>query len=343
MHNNHHSSSVILALNHPHGHLTQLQRFRNNFIAGGIALSTAFAFTHPIDTLKTRLQAATGTAVASSHQTAIFSRDMFKILAKGFFTSVVGAGPQGGLRLATYEFTKSHILRHPHSHIGSSSSISYIPQHNNKTTFFGIPTTSSPMLASALSAITGDTVSSIIKVPREVITARLQTDYVSSTSVDSVKKGSFNVVVQQIWKEEGIAGFFRGFMSTTARDWPFMVILFTTYESFKQNHRHIRFPFDDDEDEDDIPITTLKSTIFGGISGGLAGYLTTPFDVVKTKIMTYKKSSANERISMYNVARDVYRARSVQLVSGGSGVVNSIRPCDVFFTGSGARGFWWFW
>ncbi|KAJ3092029.1 hypothetical protein HK102_011377 [Quaeritorhiza haematococci] len=139
----------------PHRHLSTLERYRNNFCAGGIALSTAFAVMHPLDTLKTRMQAAAGSTSStvgaqSNALRSILSWQALRSLSTGFFTSVLGAGPQGGLRLATYEFTKSHLLHTPSA---SKSHVStYIPT-------FG------PIAASTISAICGDVASSIVKVP----------------------------------------------------------------------------------------------------------------------------------------------------------------------------------
>ncbi len=125
----------------------------DHFISGGVALSTAFAVMHPLDTFKTRVQAGS----SSSLWNLLASKESLSILRKGFFTSVLGAGPQGGLRLATYELAKSHILVSSHS--SSKSSFAYFQTTNT-------------MVASALCAIMGDFVSSIVKVPREVVTAR---------------------------------------------------------------------------------------------------------------------------------------------------------------------------
>lgn len=113
-------------------------------------MATAFAVMHPLDTFKTRLQAGSSSNPLTL-RSMFSSRETLLILRKGFFTSVLGAGPQGGLRLATYEFAKSH-------------SLSSAPLHFYQT--------SNPIVASALCAILGDFASSIVKVPREIVTAR---------------------------------------------------------------------------------------------------------------------------------------------------------------------------
>ncbi|RKO86796.1 mitochondrial carrier domain-containing protein [Blyttiomyces helicus] len=304
----------------------------DNFFAGGIALATSFAVMHPLDTLKTRMQAAetsAGSARPGLNVRSVLNRETARALGKGFIASVMGAGPQGGLRLSTYEFAKTHLLA-PSSK-STSTSPSLLPT-------FG------PITASALSAIAGDFVSSIVKVPREVITARLQTAHYGANTGASY---AFRAII----RDEGARGLFRGFWSTTARDWPFMVILFTTYETFKQFHNQNLAPAPTsvsakvdasihEEEIDEVPIATLKSTMFGGMSGALAGFLTTPFDVVKTRIMTAKGAAGATPLSMAQIASGMVEARRRALVAGGS-APGLMRPYAVFFTGAVARSTWW--
>jgi solute carrier family 25 S-adenosylmethionine transporter 26 len=181
--------------------------------------------------------------------------------------------------------------------------------------------------ASAIAACVGDTASSIVKVPREVITARLQSGMDAEVLKNS-KEGATIQTLKLVLREQGISGLFRGFWSTTLRDWPFMIILFTTYESFKQNHHVFNrnmFTIDSrtEDDSEQEEITTLKSTIFGGVSGALAGFLTTPFDVIKTRIMTARGVLAP---SFSSTVGTIWN-------SGGS---------RAFLVGATARSFWWF-
>ena len=207
-------------------------------------------------------------------------------LFRGFAASFLLAFPQGGLRLSSYETCKSKISQK----------------------------TNNVALASALSACVGDTISSIVKVPREIVTARLQ----SGMDLKLMHKGGSPTLItfKEVVRTQGPMGLFRGFWSTTARDWPFMVILFSSYESLKSNH-HRFVPGRTKESK----IDALYSTIFGGFSGALAGFWTTPFDVVKTGIMTNRAKSV--RIS--SVVKNLYTTNGPR----------------AFFTGAAARSVWW--
>ncbi|KAI8806129.1 mitochondrial carrier domain-containing protein [Cladochytrium replicatum] len=285
------SSTAQTAPFHLHHHsLNPSQRLFTNFVAGATALSAAFAVMHPLDTWKTNRQMASTSASASKASLA----STFRLLTKGFFTSVIGSAPQGGIRLMTYEYTKSKLSS---------------PQTNATSLHLG------NLAASALSAVIGDTASSIIKVPREVITSKLQT----ASHFAHAQPATFVNVSANIWRTEGFQGFFRGFWITTLRDWPFMCILFTTYESFKLAHLRSFSPIAKNP-QDAAAIPTGPSILFGGISGGLAGWLTAPFDLVRTRVMTTG--------------------------AGVREVVLSVRegpnPIRTAFTGAGARSLWWF-
>jgi hypothetical protein len=66
--------------------------YRDSFVAGFCGLSTAFAFMHPLDTLKTRMQAAATAGKLCWNQ--VLGKDTLSTLRRGFVASVVGAGPQ---------------------------------------------------------------------------------------------------------------------------------------------------------------------------------------------------------------------------------------------------------
>eukprot|EP00475_Leptophrys_vorax_P000217 TRINITY_DN10130_c0_g1_i2.p1 TRINITY_DN10130_c0_g1~~TRINITY_DN10130_c0_g1_i2.p1 ORF type:complete len:302 (-),score=50.93 TRINITY_DN10130_c0_g1_i2:56-961(-) len=246
-----------------------------NFLAGGVALFTSFALTHPIDTIKTQMQAHGG----RFEMRDLFSRETQRALLRGFGSSIIGAFPQGAIRLSTYELCKTFLTQ----------------EHDVE----------SPFIINSLSAIAGDLSSSIVKVPREVITQRMQT----------CANGDSSHIISSIWRKEGIRGFFKGGVSTSLRDIPFMVILFSCYEEMKKRG----IPKEGE-------LTSFQSTLFGGSSGAFAGFLTTPVDVVKTRIMTHVRDTNPESRTIHYVAKEIYR-------------VNGLKG---FFIGATPRSVWWF-
>ncbi|KAF9433691.1 hypothetical protein BGZ76_009109 [Entomortierella beljakovae] len=323
---------------------SQAQRFKNHFQSGMVSLSLSYAVMHPLDTIKTRMQVPGGSGIAWK---AIFTRETVRMLGQGFLVSSIGAGLQGGARFSFYELTKSYLLP-PTSRFQTGINP---PQHP-----WWLPTLS-PIPATAISAIIGDLASSVIKVPREVVTSRLQTGYyIGAPNVPaSGINGAF--VVRSVLHEEGVRGLFRGFWSTTARDCPFMVILFTTYENFKAYHtRNMVTQLTSDPNyiassPVEVKIPPMTSTLFGGISGFLAGYFTTPMDVIRTRIMTFKKAAgtSSHEINMTNISREMYQqavAQAQKVSSQSNALVRSMRYSQhiygSFFAGAIPRSMWWF-
>ncbi|KAI8052478.1 mitochondrial carrier domain-containing protein [Syncephalis plumigaleata] len=311
-----------------HGGLTRPQQYQNNFISGGVALALAYAIMHPLDTFKTRLQATAVTATVSPPIKGLLSKETLSILSKGFLASVTGAAPQGALRLATYELAKGYLMHVPPVSERSHPVPGWMPQLSQ------VP-------ASAVAATIGDLTSSIAKVPREVITTRLQAGTATSS----------RAAIEQVLNTEGVRGLFRGFWSTTLRDVPFMMILFTTYENFKLAHQRGWRPLGGHphENGDVNGVPTLASTLFGGVSGAIAGFLTTPFDVIKTRVMTETRTnlgvaSGKQGVVGTSTASLTVReaARNIIAEARAHPRPGTLALGQVFFTGAIPRSVWWF-
>lgn len=161
-------------------------------------------------------------------------------------------------------------------------------------------------------------------------------------------------MIRQTLLEEGPRGLFKGFWAIAARDSPFMIILLVSYENFKAfHHRSVREALEKtreyrlkqkgvvagaafEELEADIP--TMRSIIYGGVSGFLAGYFTTPMDVLRTRMIAQK---ATQNLSVVDMAKHmVHRAWTAQPVAGS--VAKTINTYNAFFVGAIPRSFWWF-
>ncbi|GJQ11107.1 hypothetical protein GpartN1_g2898.t1 [Galdieria partita] len=117
----------------------------------------------------------------------------------------------------------------------------------------------------ALSAAIGDSVAGFIRVPPETIKQRLQAGLDPSTSK----------AISHIFQTQGLKGFYRGYIAQVSRDIPYAIVLFLTYENAKllfSNKRRMK---------------ARDNLIRGALAGGVASFLTTPLDVVKTRIMTH--------------------------------------------------------
>ena len=107
--------------------------------------------------------------------------------------------------------------------------------------------------------------SSLIRVPTEVIKTRRQVGTSAASSVRGIVAA------------HGVMGLFAGYWSFLLRDLPFDAIEFAGYESLKQAWGS----FADKKD-----VNGAEAAALGAIAGAFTGAVTTPLDVVKTRLMT---------------------------------------------------------
>ena len=82
-----------------------------------------------------------------------------------------------------------------------------------------------------------------------------------------------------ILKREGLQrGLFAGYGAFLLRDLNFDIIEFVSYEQMKLAYRRRVCP--------DRELKPLEGSLLGAFAGGLTGAVTTPLDVIKTRLMT---------------------------------------------------------
>ncbi|KAF9921415.1 S-adenosylmethionine transporter, partial [Modicella reniformis] len=105
-----------------------------------------------------------------------------------------------------------------------------------------------------------------VRVPTEVVKQRMQTK----------QYGTTGGAVRSILQNEGVLGFYRGYFSTVAREIPFTCIQFPLYEYMKKTYASTTHR---------PKVDPWEAAICGSIAGGIAAGITTPLDVVKTRVM----------------------------------------------------------
>ena len=308
-----------------HSNADSWPAYQCHFIGGSLALALAYALVHPLDTIKTNIQASRGkVSTLQAIRAAVFSRATARACLQGFTVSIVGAAPQGGIRFSTYEYTKCKVLKAQAAKATSASPVGGGGAEGERSTRGGEGDESSsapdlpfthPFLTTAFSAMCGDLASSIVKIPREVITQRLQTgQYASGMSA-----------FQHIVATEGYRGLYAGFPVTACRDIPFMIVMFSVYENIKLHTGGLLHEY------------WWCSALAGAASGGLAGLCTTPVDVVKTRIMT----SGLQAMKEAGMGGGVGRVRREGMWQVGRRLVQE-GGWGGLMRGAGARSVWWF-
>lgn len=120
-------------------------------------------------------------------------------------------------------------------------------------------------LAHLTAGVVGGAASSIIRVPTEVVKQRMQTGQFASAP-DAVRL---------IVSKQGLRGLYAGYGSFLLRDLPFDAIQFCIYEQLRLGYKlAARRELNDPE-----------NAIIGAFAGAITGAVTTPLDVIKTRLM----------------------------------------------------------
>jgi len=93
---------------------------------------------------------------------------------------------------------------------------------------------------------------------------------------------------------EGIAGFYKGYLTTVTREIPFALIQFPIWERMKKEIGNWQ----------GRPTAPWQGALCGSISGAFAAAVTTPLDVAKTRIMLGQSSSSGFAGTITNVYKE---------------------------------------
>ena len=109
--------------------------------------------------------------------------------------------------------------------------------------------------------------SSLIRVPTEVVKQRMQTGEFKHAAK----------AVRHIATKEGVRGLYAGYSCFLLRDLPFDAIQFCAYEQAKVAYQKL---------VGGRELNTAEIGTIGAIAGAFTGFITTPLDVLKTRLMT---------------------------------------------------------
>ncbi|KAJ9175568.1 hypothetical protein P3X46_014112 [Hevea brasiliensis] len=223
-------------------------------LAGGISCALSCALMHPVDTIKTRVQASTLTfpeIISKLPEIGV------KGLYRGSIPAILGQFSSHGLRTGIFEASKLLLIN--------------------------VAPTLPDIQVQSVSSFCSTFLGTAVRIPCEVLKQRLQA-------------GLFDNVGQAIIgtsQQDGLKGFFRGTGATLCREVPFYVAGMGLYaESKKFAQQLLR-----------RELEPWETIVVGALSGGLAAVVTTPFDVMKTRMMTARGRSLPMRIVAFSILR----------------------------------------
>ncbi|KAJ8485409.1 hypothetical protein OPV22_017894 [Ensete ventricosum] len=247
------------------------------FLWGALAGGFGEGMMHPIDTLKTRMQSQAVISGTNAQKNIlqmvrnVWVSDGLRGFYRGITPGVTGSLATGATYFGVIESTKKWLEE-------------VNPRLSGHWSHF---------LAGAI----GDTLGSFVYVPCEVVKQRMQVQGTRKSWASTITKenisqkpgermyGYYNGMFQaghSIWKQHGLKGLYVGYWSTLARDVPFAGLMVTFYEALKDFTEYGKQRF--------LPNSSLhvgssfEGLVLGGLAGGFSAYLTTPLDVIKTRL-----------------------------------------------------------
>ncbi|KAK2979909.1 hypothetical protein RJ640_020151 [Escallonia rubra] len=199
-------------------------------------------------------------------------RGVGKIIWKGLYSGLVGnlAGviPASALFIGVYEPVKQKLLK------------------------------SFPENLSALAHLTagavGGAASSIVRVPTEV-GLHLSSSQVVKQRMQTGQFASAPDAARLIVAKEGFKGLYAGYSSFLLRDLPFDAIQFCIYEQLRVGYKLAA----------KRDVNDHENAIIGAFAGAFTGAITTPLDVVKTRLMV--QGSENQYKGIFHCVGTIMR------------------------------------
>ncbi|CAI9116468.1 OLC1v1017621C3 [Oldenlandia corymbosa var. corymbosa] len=132
------------------------------------------------------------------------------------------------------------------------------------------------VLAQLIAGAVGGAASSVVRVPTEVVKQRMQMSHFASAP-DAVRC---------IVTKEGFRGLYAGYGSFLLRDLPFDALQFCIYEQLRMGYKLAA----------KRDLKDSETALIGAFAGAITGAITTPLDVIKTRLMVQGSAKQYEGI-----------------------------------------------
>ncbi|WVQ88189.1 hypothetical protein IAS59_001923 [Cryptococcus gattii] len=271
------------------GFLAEAAQSTYNFIQGGIAGGIGAYAVYPIDLVKTRLQNQRSTVVGE-----VLYRNAFDCVKKvytneggvrafyrGVLPQLVGVAPEKAIKLTVNELVRKKATDPETGRI--------------------------PLLMEIFAGGSAGGCQVVVTNPLEIIKIRLQMagEITRAEGGTAVPRGALHVI-----KQLGLIGLYKGATACFARDIPFSMIYFTSYAHLKKD------VFNEGHHGKVLSFGELLAA--AGIAGMPAAYLTTPADVVKTRLQSQARAGQTVYKGIVDGLSKIFREEGLRaLFKGG--------------------------
>ena len=257
-----------------------------SLIAGAFAGLFVDLSLYPIDTVKTRIQSKEGFLASGG----------FKNVYKGLSAVAVGSVPGGAAFFFAYDTAKRVLLDSTAAN-AAAGPMTAGSSHLTPRVF----------VCQAAAAMCGESFACCIRVPVEMVKQQMQAGhhsditsalrYITSNVPPPSANASAVPATPPPIRLAGAYHLFHGMPIMLMRELPFSVIQMSLYETLKSKVYAYK----------DHPYAALALPLCGAFSGGCAAFLTTPLDVIKTRIMLLRRHSTAGGGGMRFVLDDLMR------------------------------------
>lgn len=289
-----------------------------HMVAGALAGMTEHLAMFPMDTVKTRMQsyAHAGDGRVSLGRT-ITDLARARLLYRGVGAVALSAGPAHALYFGVLEAVKSGLSPLEDAlYASSSSSAAVVSSVGSVVTGVGTGgddgaggsawDVSYHPLSSAMAGAVATVASDAIMTPLDVVKQRMQL---------SVTDGSVAACVARVHAEHGVGAFFAGFRTTLLMNVPLLAVHNTVYDAASALLRGVDFARG--SRTADGRFSAACSAVAGGVAGAAAAAVTTPLDVVKTRLQTQGEVGARRYGGMCDALLAVAREEGARGLTRG--------------------------
>ena len=238
------------------------------WIAGAFAAFTVDLIVYPLDTLKTRLQSPNYKQLYTHGANNAPNRALFRGVYQGVGSAIVATLPSSGAFFTTYEGVKDFLSK-------------------QNTAITTTPLLPQPVIHAAASG-TAELVSCAILTPAEVIKQNAQ--MVDNSNANRPRVNA-TLETMKRFRSNPLA-LWRGYTALAGRNLPFTALQFPLFERIRAGIKQYRQ--DRGLQTNSVLEGGIITAIGAGTGGSISAVITTPVDVVKTRIMLAAAESAAE-------------------------------------------------
>ncbi|KAI9374493.1 mitochondrial carrier domain-containing protein [Aspergillus egyptiacus] len=254
-----------------HGVLESVHHFALGSLAGAFG---AF-MVYPIDLVKTRMQNQRSSRVGerlynNSIDCArkVIRNEGFLGLYSGVIPQLIGVAPEKAIKLTVNDLVRGYFTNKENGKIKYTHEI--------------------------LAGGTAGACQVIFTNPLEIVKIRLQVQGEIAKSVEGAPRRSALWIVKNL----GLVGLYKGASACLLRDVPFSAIYFPTYS-------HLKSDFFGESRTHKLGVIQLLTA--GAIAGMPAAYLTTPCDVIKTRLQVEARKGEKSYTGLRHCAATIWR------------------------------------